>query len=392
MRPILRTNRGFTLIEVLISMMILMIITGAAVQFLTRQNNLVSRETTRMDALQNAQFAAGQVERELRQAGAGVVDIQPMIVQIDSEAITFNANMVSIDSGDVKAVYQMLDADPNAVRGMRQTEKVQLPNAPVGKMYPDTTYLANIGVATNAETISYWLRPDSTSKLPNRYLLLRRVNALPATLVARGIVKDTRDTVPIMTYYTADTLGQLVPVARNKLPLFHSRIHGAASDTGKPALTDSIRAVRMHFLAAARDAKSGKDALRVVEVRVRLMNAGLLDRSSCGQPPYGPSNVAAVSSPLNSAVKTVTVTWTKSSDDGAGEKDIERYAVYRRLTTDPQFGDPISSIPVAGTASYSFVDTQVMPAMSYVYGIAAQDCSPQMSGMSVAALVVYVNP
>lgn len=388
----MRNHRGFTLIEVLISMMILMIITGAAVQFLSRQNNLVSRETMRMDALQNAQFASGQLDRELRQAGVGVVDVQPMIVQLDSEAITFNANMVSVDSGDVKAVYQMLDADPNAVRGMRQTEAVRLPNAPSTKTYPESTYYGAIGVVTNAETISYWLRPDSSSKLPNRYALFRRVNALPASLVARGLVKDTRDTVPFFTYFTSDTLDQLVPVARNRLPLYHGKVHGSAADTGKNALTDSIRAVRLHFLAAARDPRTGKDALRTVEVRVRLMNAGLLQRSACGQPPYGVSNVTAVSSVPNAPVKTVTLTWLKSSDDGGGEKDIERYALYRRLSTDPNFGDPISSVPVSGTGVYSFVDTQVMPNVSYLYGIAAQDCTPLVSPMSVTASAVLVNP
>jgi len=71
-----------------------------------------------MDAMQNAQFAASQIERELREAGAGVADVQPMLVQADSEAMTFNANMVSIDTGDVRAVYQIRDADTNSARAM----------------------------------------------------------------------------------------------------------------------------------------------------------------------------------------------------------------------------------------------------------------------------------
>lgn len=388
----MRNRRGFTLLEMTISMMILLIITGAAVQFLRRQSNLVTRESGRMDALQNAQFAAGQLDRELREAGVGVVDMQPMIVQLDTAAITFNANMVSIDSGDVKAVYQMSDADPNAVRGMLWTESLPLPNAPAGRSYPDTAYMASSGVPSAAETISYWLRPDSSTPLRNRYVLFRRANALPPTLVARGIVKDPSDTMPIFTYYTADTLGQLVPVPRGTLPLFHTKIHGAAADTGAGAITDSVRAVRVHFLAASRDPRTGKDGLRTVESLIRLMNAGLLQRSSCGQPPYGASGVTAVSSAAAAPVKTVTITWTKSSDDGGGERDIERYAIFRRLSTDLVFGDPVSSIPAAGLASYSFVDTQVVPGQSYVYGVAAQDCTPMMSAASMTPSAVVVNP
>jgi prepilin-type N-terminal cleavage/methylation domain-containing protein len=380
----MRNRRGFTLTEMMLSVTLFGVISGIAVQFMRRQSNLVTRETTRMDAMQNAMYAATQIDRELREAGAGVADIQPMIVQMDAQAITFNANMVSIDSGDVRAVYQLPDADPNAVRAMRQEESLALPNSSPSRFYPDTTYPAASGVPSGAETISYWLRPDSSSTLLNRYVLYRRVNALPPSLVASGIVKDARDTVPVLTYYIADTLGKLVAVPQSMLPIYHTRIHGAAADTGRSALTDSIRAVRLHFLAAARDPRTGKDALRTVETRVRLMNAGLLHFTSCGQPPYGSGVPVATSSVPGAPVLTVTLTWTKSSDDGAGEKDIERYAIFRRLSSAAAFGDPVSSIPATMAPSYSYVDTQVQPNQTYVYGVAAQDCTPLLSGVTSA--------
>jgi len=386
----MRARRGFTLIEMLIAVLVFAVISGAAVQYMRRQSNLVARESTRVDALQNAQFAASQMERELREAGAGVLDIQPMMVQLDTEAVTFNANMVSIDSGDVRAVYQLPDADPDAVRGMRQSESRPLPNMLPVKLYPDTTYDIG-GVASNAETISYWFRRDSSTALPNRYVLFRRVNATAPTLVARGLVKDPRDTIPFITYFTADTLGALVPVPRSKLPIVHSKLHGAAADTGLRALADSVRVIRLHFLAGARDPRSGEDALRTVETWVRLMNAGLLQRTTCGQPPYGATAVVAASSAPGAEVKTVTLTWTKSSDDGGGEKDIQRYAIYRKIATDPAFGDPFASISASTVAAYSFVDGQVLPNVSYVYGVVAQDCTPLLSSMSVSAPVT-VNP
>ncbi|MEP6733359.1 MAG: prepilin-type N-terminal cleavage/methylation domain-containing protein [bacterium] len=385
----MRNRRGFTIIEVTISLFILLLITGAAVQFMRKQTGLVTRETARMDAMQNAQFSASQIERELREAGAGVADAQPMMVQVDSEAMTFNANMVSIDSGDVRAVYQIRDADTNGVRAMYKSERMNLPNSSPAKGYPDTTYTAATGIESGAETISYYLRPDSTTTQTNDYMLFRRLNALTPTLVARGIVKiPSKDSIPFFTYFKVDTLNRLVPIARTKLPLYHGIIHGAVNDTGSFALTDSIRAVRVHFLTAARDPRTGVDALRTVETLVRMMNSGLLDRTSCGQPPYSGGTPTVVAT--GGATPKVVVTWTKSSDDGAGEKDIERYAIFRRPSSATIFADPISSIPASMIGTYSYTDFGVVSGASYVYGIAAQDCTPLLS--SVTASVVVTVP
>lgn len=389
----MRARRGFTLIEVLVSMMLLMVITGAAVQFFRKQTGLVNRETARMDAMQNAQFAASQIERELRQAGAGVADFQPMMVQVDSLAMTFNANMVSIDTGDVRAVYQFRDADTNAARAMLKTERMPLPNSSPPKSYPDTTYTAASGIQSGAETISYYLRPDSTTTaITTDYLLFRRVNATTPTLVARGIVKSSRDTTPFFTYFKNDTMNRLVPIPRSVMPLYHGIIHGATNDTSQSALTDSVTAVRVHFLTAARDPRTGTDALRTVETLVRLMNAGLLARTSCGQPPLQTPSPVALSSPFLAPVKSVTISWTKSGDDGIGEKDIERYAIFRRLSSATAFGDPISSIPATMAGTYSFVDTSVIGGQTYVYGIAAQDCTPLLSGVASSAAVTVNTP
>ncbi len=385
----MRNRRGFTIAEVMISLFLLLIIAGAAVQFMRKQTGLVTRETARMDAMQNAQFSAGQIERELREAGAGVADIQPMLVQADSEAMTFNANMISIDTGDVRAVYQIRDADTNSARAMFKSERLALPNSSPAKLYPDTTYMAATGVQSGAETISYYLRPDSTTTRTDDYLLFRRVNALVPTLVARSIVKmPSRDTMPFFTYYKSDSLNRLTPIPKNQLPLYHGIVHGAVDDTGRFARTDSIRAIRVHFLTAARDPRTNVDALRTVETLVRVMNSGLLDRTSCGLPPY-PGGTPVVVTNLITQTPKATITWTKSSDDNAGEKDIERYAIFRRPSSATVFGDPISSVPGRLAASYSFVDNAVVQGQSYVYGIAAQDCTPALSAV-VSSVVVTI--
>jgi hypothetical protein len=236
-------------------------------------------------------------------------------------------------------------------------------------------------VPSGAETISFYFRPDSTtSGQSNDYLLLRRVNARPPTLVARGIVKDPRDTFPFFTYYKADSTNTLVQIIESKMPLIHTAIvHDTPADTGKSAQTDSVKAVRIHFLAAARDAKTGKDALRSVEIMVRMMNSGLLKFSSCGSEPL-PANaptVATSSSP--SQVPWARLTWAAAPDDSAsGEKDLERYAIFRkRLSTDP-WSDPITSV-AAGRSTYTYTDNAVVHGSTYIYGVAPQDCTPAMS-------------
>jgi len=381
-----RRRMAFTLIEMIIAMTLLMFIIGTAVQFMRKQGLLVASETTRSDAFQSAEFAVSQLDRELRAAGAGVADIQPMLAQVDTEAITFNANVVSIDSGDVRAVYQLRDADTNGARGMLYSEAVTLPNSSPSKRYPDTTYYAAAGIVSSAETISYYLRPDSAGSIAGRYLLMRRVNALPPTLIARGIVKDARDTVPFLTYFLQDTLNRLVPIVRARLPFYHVKVHGDPADTGVSGVTDSIRAIRVHVTMAARDPRTGKDNLRTVESLVRLANSGLLDRTTCGQPPLGVTTPTVVANALGAVTKKVTIGWGRSADEATGEKDVERYAIFRRLSSQTSFGDPITSIP-AGQASYTFVDTNVILGNTYVYGIAAQDCSPQLSGVTASSAV-----
>ena len=90
-------------------------------------------------------------------------------------------------------------------------------------------------------------------------------------------------------------------------------------------------------------------------------------------------------------MKSVTVTWTATLDDASGEMDIERYAIFRRPSSQAAFLEPISSIPASKLATYSFVDTAVIAGNTYVYGIAAQDCTPNLSAVT-GSLAVTVLP
>ena len=322
--------------------------------------------------------------RELRMAGVGVADQQPLLVMAGPTSLSFNADLVALDTGDYSAVYVNPDADSASVDVMRTSAAITLPGT--SKNYPDTTYTYNIGVPSNAETITYWLSKDSTSSRSNEYILFRRANGRPAKVVARGIIYNSGDTV--FKYWKTDTSGVLNVISSALLPLTHSAaIHGSTADTGRSALTDSIKQVRVTFKSLYHDPKTGQDNPRTVQQVIHLMNAGLIRRSTCGQPPLGVSPTATATAASGPNPPFVTITWSHSTDDGGGEKDVERYAIYRRLSSVSTFDEPFASVP-AGLANYSFTDSDVLSGQSWIYGVAALDCTPSTSPIGSASAVV----
>jgi hypothetical protein len=368
----------------MLSLTLLLAVLGLSTRLFRVQSNAVSAQAGRLDAMQNSRFALGLLEREIRMAGVGVADAQPLLVMAGPLAVTFNADLTALDTSDLSAVYINPDADSASAVMMRTSAKITLPGT--ATLYPDTNYTYNIGVPSNAETITYWLSRDSTSPRSYEYILFRRANARPAKVVARGIIYNPGDTV--FRYWKSDTAGTLTPVSPALLPLVHSApMHGSPADTARSALTDSVKQLRVTFKSLYRDPKTNVDVVRTVAQTIHLMNAGLIRRSTCGQPPLGvtPSATATAAGP-GVPQTFVTVGWTPSIDDGAGEKDVERYAIYRRLASVATFDEPFASVP-AGAASYSFKDTDVTSGQQWVYGVSAQDCTPSSSPIGSTSTV-----
>lgn len=371
---------GFTLLEMIIAMTLIAIVLGLTVPFFRTELQAFGAVAGRDDAQQNARYGVSMIDRELRVAGIGVVDPQPLIIQAAPNAITFNVDLITRDKNDRGAAYYDPDIDPNAAASLPKTSKVTLPLAAI--QYPDSNYLQNTGVLSDAETISYWVAPDPDPSAGGTYALFRRVNALPATVVAKALVLPPNE--PVFRYFKADTLGQLVEIPQNTLPIYHSApIHNSKADSAKSALTDSIRVVRVRITGQFTDRKGVKNA-RPVETGVRIMNAGLLHFHTCGDPPIMSSAVTAVAT--NNPSTNVTVTWNSSVDQTSGEKDVEQYSIYRRTAANPLFSEPIASIP-GGTPTYTFTDTQVQSGDQLIYGIAAVDCGGNSSAVQSAPQV-----
>ncbi|MEO7085218.1 MAG: prepilin-type N-terminal cleavage/methylation domain-containing protein [Gemmatimonadaceae bacterium] len=389
MRPALRARRGFTLLEMIISMTLMLAFLGMTSQLFRKQSESVSGSAGRLDAQQNTRFALSAMERELRMAGVGIADAQPLIVMAGNTAITFNADIASLDTGDVMSVYVNPDADSAGVDLLRTSSKITLPGT--SKLYPDTNYTYNGTVPSNAETISYWISHDSTSSSANEYVLFRRANARPPRVIARGIIFNSTDT--LFQYFQSDT-GSLpikaVPLAA--LPMIHTAaIHGGPADTAQSARTDSIKSVKVRLVSVFHDQRvtdpTKRDIYRRLESTIHLMNAGLVHHSSCGQPPLGVAPTATVTPVSLPTIPApyVTIAWSASTDDGAGEKDVVRYALYRKLDPATDFDVPFASIP-AGSSSYTFRDDDVVSGQKWTYGVVALDCSSNVSPMGATAL------
>ena len=372
-----RARRGFTLLELLLSVTLMMIAIGIAIPFFLTQGRALGAQSGRLDAQLNVNFALDAIDRDLRVAGVGITMRQPLLVQAASNAVTFNADLTSTSLADWATVYYDPDAAANSVTMLWPANKVTLPNS--SWLYPDSAYWASVGIPSQAETISYYTEADPQAS--GLFRLMRRVNDATPRIMARGIQTISGD--PFFRYFKLSVTGALTGVSQGTLPKRHlAGWHGSPSDTGANALVDSIVLVRVKFTAEHRDPRTA-DATRVEERTIRITNSGLVRASTCGDArPWRPALTSVAD-----ATPQVTLTWAKSTDESAGEKDVERYAIYRRDSAVGIFGEPLASV-AAGVALPSFVDSDVKPGESWVYGVAAQDCTPALSPVVLSAAVV----
>ena len=144
-------------------------------------------------------------------------------------------------------------------------------------------------------------------------------------------------------YYKIDAVtGGLDSIPNASLPLIHvAAVHSSPADTGQSALTDSIRAVQMTVTGMYDDPTKGP-IYRSVTTMTKLLNAGLLYASECGQPPIAvnaPTATAYIDT-SGSYADSVTLTWSASPDQNGGEKNVEFYMIYRQLVGGGRLGQP----------------------------------------------------
>jgi len=295
-------------------------------------------------------------------------------VQADSMAVTFNADLATRDSGDQNAVYFDPHLDSLATQALPMARQITLPLSAF--TYPGMDYVTDSGVMGTAETVSYWLSHDSTSGQPDVYILWRRINDRAPKVVSRGI-RVPAGTAFFQYFKVNQATGALDSIPASALPLFHSvPQHGSPADSGVAALIDSVRMVRTSITGVYMDPQAGP-VYRAVTTSTKLLNAGLLNHTSCGDAPL-PVPAAPVATVYGS-VDSLTLTWTASPDQDGGLRSVQRYLVYRRPVGASSWGDPAANLPAA-QPGYDWSDPLwAQMHGNWEYAIIAQDCTPTNS-------------
>jgi len=383
-----RNQRGMTLIELMISLMVFSIVMAAGLNFLRRQSESYRLGSNRMDMLQNLQFAANVLSLDLRTTGSNTPDEQPFLIYAGNDVVAFNADYTTNVANDAWAVYYDPDAPTGSVTALVPSRSITIPHTTFN--YPSVAYQALGGTGNSpAETIIFFFDPDSSTTRNDDYALFRQVNSDAPELVARNLLQTPG--LPFFEYFwekrplSAPAFVEQVPTSA--LPLMHSvPVHGSSADTGAAALIDSVRAVQVNF-TTTNGLPGDAERLRSVTRLVRLPNAGLSVRRSCGDEPLLGVNITAAGTTTGLGEPAVNLTWTPATDEAGGEGDVTRYVVWRRAATNPDWGDPYLSVP-AGQANYTYQDLAVATGDRYFYALAAQDCTPSLSSQSISGLVV----
>src|SRR5512135_281813 len=375
---------GLTLIEMMIALVVFSFALAGTLAFLRAQGRSFTLGNQRVAMLQNGRFAFHELEQNLRTAGAGVPDIQPDLVYLDTSVVAFNADFATNTPGDVFAVYFNPEAPSSATSAMTKEMRTAIPLSAVS--YPDTSYTTGL-LNSPAETIVFFFAPDTSTPRADDYVLYRQVNALAPEVVSRNLLHAPG--VPFFRFYQeavpaggGPTTIQQVPDA--SLPLWHAvPIHLTLADTGLAARIDSVHGVQVTF-AVTNGLTGAAERRRSLSRYIRFPNVGLASKKTCGDEPILGTPLTAV---WNAATAGVDLTWNAAVDELAGEKDVERYVIWRRLATDVAWGDPHVSIAPAATPTYLYTDQVVTPGARYVYALAAQDCTPSNSALAVSAPV-----
>jgi type II secretory pathway pseudopilin PulG len=374
-----------TLIEMIVALTIFSFIMAGALSMLRSESKRFQLGGERAAMYQNGRFAMNEMEKDLRTSGAGAPDVQPQMVYIADSVIVFNANYWTNTPGDVEAVYYVSTAPDSAVQAMRTTGKVTIPFTAI--QYPDTNYLVG-GVNSSAETITFWFARDSSTPRTDDFVLWRRINNLAPEVVSTNLLQTSGE--PFFRYFRLTSTGtsqSLDTVARASLPWRHTRpIHLAANDTGTAARIDSIRAIRVSFTVT--NGRSGDDEqVRSISRLIRLPNVGIANTKTCGDAPiFGATiNIVAAVDAADST-RYVRLSFLPSVDENSGERDVERYVIFRRFGSVADWGDPLATIP-GGDTLYIYNDVTVIKDSTYRFAVAAQDCTPSLSGLRETSTV-----
>ena len=381
LRATLRDRRGMTLIELLVATAISIVVLTVALGFFNSQSQSLRAGTNQFALTQNYRLALGTLASQLRATGSNLAAGQPFLLFAGPDAVAFNADWVTDDPNNPFAVSVDTTAPAAELEALTAADRFTLPGTTLS--YPLTTYTTK-GVNSGAETLIFYFAADTTTPRTDDFALYRQVNRGNPAVVARNILRTPGVAFFEYLYPFTAANGTISVQTYSGAALAHTAAtHGSEADA--KALIDEIRGVRVNVTAT--DGTTGaRERRRSVSRTILLPNAGVAPLESCGEAPQLGGSLSATPS-ASGAPPQVTLRWNAATDENAGEKDVLRYIIWRRPASATTWGPPELSIS-AGLTTYSYVDTQVQSGGSYVYALAAQDCTPLISTQSLVSVTL----
>lgn len=388
----MQNRRGMTLIEMMIALIVFSVVLATSLGFISKQSKGFDKSATDMGMLQNLSFANQLLDQELRLAGANTPFKQPAVIYAGTDAFAYNADYAS-NTDSLYAVYYNPGLPLGQVSALTAAQKFNLSGTSPAFGYPDSNYYAGGSSVINsaAETIDWFFLLDASTSDANDYVLMRQVNDNAAETVIRNIYKTTGK--QFFRYYykripaSGTSTATLDTVPTTWMPVKHTLpIHGSTADTGAAARIDSLALVEVNFTVT--NGLSGTNQRsRAISFMVPLPNNGIKQVTTCGAAPLFGSGVTATWVPV-SGDWVLTLTWTRATDETGGESDVTGYVIWRRPLGATLWSNPIGAVP-SGDPTPSYADTVTSGTVpAYQYAVAAQDCTPSISTLSIVTAPV----
>lgn len=388
-----RADAGFTMVELLIAMVMLVAISAATFSVFGSQSKSFRTNTNRFDLSQNMRSAIELTERTTRTMGAGVVGQQPTLVYGGNDILAFNADFVERDTVSLRwAAYWNSDAPIAETVAWDASGATTLPNT--SYVYPTTTYRLSSSALSPAETYILYLQPDAATTRSDDFILYQRVNAGTPEILARNLLPpaSNRPWFEYLLQRSLSTGDTLLNASGSLLPLIRRPVATAttAADSANFVRADSVRAVRFRFRVT--NGQTGvEEAIRDVETLIEVPNNGIPMPTVCGRSPLPPATLSLVDAGLGDG--RVTVTWTASPDQTIGEVDVRQYILWRRLASATVFSEPLLVVRAeAAQPTYTSTILDNLPGTAYVFGVAAQDCTPNLSTTLTSTVTTSTAP
>lgn len=378
---------GFSLVELLITLVVLTLVMGTTVMFFQTQSRSFARGNESLDILQNARFSVTHVERILRTLGAGVTGQQPMLVYGGNNVVAFNTDFTESDTTDFRWAVNWNPSIPAEDAMVWRLENASaIPTT--SYTYPPRTFLLGNGLPSPAETKIFWFAPDSTTARNDDYVLWERTNNGTQEYIARNILAYPGR--PFFEYFLhRRTVGvsDFIIASGTDLPLRRRALESTFStaDSSAAIRPDSVKAIRIN-LRVTNGKVGAEERTRDFSQLIQVPNNGLPSPVVCGRSPFAPTSVTAVPDPLAGS-GIVRFRWNRSPDHGGGEQDIRQYIVYLRPDTATVWRDPLILIPADSTTLYEAPIGGLTSGSTYRFGVVAQDCTPSSSTVATTTAV-----